>query len=76
MRSDPKMQEYVLDITDEPNIFSFCPCQGESVVTGMTYVQDRSPGPLVGVISLNGQDHANKWVEANPNFLERFGPKK
>lgn len=65
--------EWVLDVTNEPDVFYFCPIDKDgTVISGMIHVSDRAPGVLVGVVSFNGQKHADRWVEENPSWKVDF----
>jgi hypothetical protein len=67
------VNDYVLDITNgvEPPVF-VC-YENNEVVFGLNVVSDKCPGNLVGVIHLDGQKEADKWVDENPNWHEKYG---
>lgn len=62
--------EWVLDVTcaKHSGAIAFVPICGDEVVWGMTYIQDRAPGPLVGVVSQDGIADVEQWVTDHPNW--------
>jgi hypothetical protein len=51
---------------------AFVPICGDEVVWGLTMIQDRAPGPLVGVVSQDGMADVEQWVASNPDWKIRF----
>ncbi len=75
-KSMKENQEYVLDISFEPDLPpAFCPYERDtdSVMVGLTYIVDKCPGHLIAVYSSNGQKHVDDWVGKNPNWHEDYG---
>jgi hypothetical protein len=64
--------EWLLDVTNPAT--AFVPVEGESIIWGFTVMQERSPGPLVGVVSENGQQHVEEWTRQNPAWRDDYGP--
>jgi hypothetical protein len=62
--------EWALDVTcaKTSGAIAFVPICGNEVVWGLTYIQDRAPGPLVGVVSQDGMADVEQWVAENPNW--------
>lgn len=67
--------EWALDVTqmDSTGAYAFVPICGEAVVLGYTVISDRCPGQLTAVISEDGVDHVNRWVERNPTWRIDYG---
>jgi hypothetical protein len=63
-------KEWLLDVTNPET--AFIPIDGESIIWGFTMIQDHSPGPLVGVVSENGQEHVEEWISQNPSWREDY----
>ena len=63
-------KEWVLDISALP-IVAFCPCDGETVVFGMSVIAERSPGLLVGVVSQHGTKHLFVLEEIFCDYIGR-----
>ncbi len=64
--------EWVIDVTFWPST-GFCPLDDGSVVVGMTYIADRSPGKLVGVFHHDGEEAVDGWVADHPNWKDEYG---
>jgi hypothetical protein len=62
--------EWAIDVTcaKMSGAIAFVPICGNEVVWGLTMIQDRAPGPLVGVVSQNGIEEAQRWAAENPNW--------
>lgn len=64
---------WVLNVTSGTEPPCFCPIQDDGrVVFGMNMIADRCTKNLVGVVHLDGQDAAEKWVSRNMDWKERF----
>lgn len=66
-------QEWALDISfGEP--YSFVPYDKKKDVLlyGLSVVSNKCPGKLVGICSLRGNEHVEKWIKENPYWKERF----
>lgn len=65
--------EYLLDISLFPS-YCFVPYEKDtdSIVFGMNFIQEKSPGKLVGVIHSNGQEMVEEWCEQNPNWKTEY----
>ena len=46
----------------------------DTIVFGMNYISDESPGELVGIIHNDGQEAAEQWEKDNPDWHIRYGP--
>ena len=69
--TDPiTFDEWALDVTcaKHGGGIAFVPICGDEVIWGMTYIQARSPGSLVGVVSQDGMADVERWVADNPNW--------
>jgi hypothetical protein len=66
--------EWAIDVTcaKTSGVIAFVPLCGDEVVWGLTMIQDRAPGPLVGVASQNGLADALKWADNNPDWQLRY----
>ena len=64
--------QWAIDVTNWPN-YSFVPICGDEVIFGMILVQDRAPGPLIAVVSEEGQNHVNQWIADHPTWYIDFG---
>jgi hypothetical protein len=66
--------EWAIDVTcaKMSGAIAFVPICGNEVVWGLTMIQDRAPGPLVGVVSQDGMADAEQWVASNPDWKIRF----
>lgn len=71
IQSQVTFDEWALDVTCAPAL-AFVPICGDQVVFGITMIRDRSPGPLVAVVSENGIDHAREWVLNHPSWKVDF----
>jgi hypothetical protein len=62
--------EWAIDVTcaKYSGAIAFVPICGDEVVWGYTMIQDRAPGPLVGVVSQDGMDDVEQWIAANPTW--------
>lgn len=47
--------------------------QSQESLFGMVLVQDRAPGPLIAVVSEEGQNHVNQWIADHPTWYIDFG---
>lgn len=66
--------EWAIDVTFSSTVgcIAFVPICGDEVVWRLTTIQDRAPGPLVGVVSQNGIKEAQRWAAENPNWKIDF----
>lgn len=66
--------EWAIDVTcaKHSGAIAFVPICGDEVVWGLTMIQDRAPGPLVGVVPQDGIADVEQWVDANPDWQIRF----
>ena len=66
--------EWAIDVTcaKHNGAIAFVPICGDEVVWGLTMIQDRAPGPLVGVVSQDGMGDVEEWVAANPDWKLRY----
>lgn len=70
MEDQVTFDEWALDVTcAATGTLAFVPICGDEVVWGLTMIQDRAPGPLVGVVSENGMAHVEQWVASNPGWM-------
>jgi hypothetical protein len=62
--------EWAIDVTcaKHSGAIAFVPVCGDEIVWGFTMIQDRAPGPLVGVVSQDGMADVEQWVAANPTW--------
>lgn len=64
--------EWVIDVSltasRSDSDVAFVPLKDGQPVFGLTYITTRSPGPLVGVVSQHGLEHAKEWVARNPSW--------
>jgi hypothetical protein len=70
VKAQNAFKEWVLDVTcyGSNGSIAFVPLVGDDIVFGLTCIRDRAPGPLVGVVSENGLEHAQRWVDEHPNW--------
>jgi hypothetical protein len=66
--------EWAIDVTcaKYSGAIAFVPICGDEVVWGLTMIQDRAPGPLVGVVSQDGMADVDQWVADNPDWMLRY----
>ena len=64
--------EWIMDVTNYPEYVSFSPYEDDSVILGMTYISDKCPGTIVGVMHFDGPEMSNKFIEEHPNLREEF----
>lgn len=71
IESQITFDEWALDVTCFETIgaIAFVPICGDEVVWGITMIQDRAPGSLVGIVSQNGMEEAKEWAAQNPNWM-------
>ena len=74
MNDQITFDEWVIDVTcaKHSGVIAFVPICGDEVVWGLTMIQDRAPGPLVGVVSQDGIDDVKEWVADNPDWMLRY----
>jgi len=68
-------EEYVLDATSiDIGCAAFCPYDRKSgiIMTGLTILQDRCPGRLVGVFHAGGQKVLEEWIKDHPDWKENY----
>ena len=65
-------RDFVMDVSNgEP--YCFCPYEADgTVVFGLNIIAARCPGNLVGIIHSGGNAAAEAWLEANPDWRERY----
>lgn len=63
-------EEWLLDVSLRTPCF--VPYEDGEIIEGFSVIQQKSPGKLVGVIHVEGQEAVETWVEENPNWRERF----
>jgi len=70
--------EWAIDVTfaKQNGDIAFVPICGDEVVWGLTMIQDRAPGPLVGVVSQDGMADVERWVADNPDWMLRYANHK
>jgi len=61
----------------EGDLFCFVPVEGNikgkcKFVTGMNILSDKSPGKLVGVIHLEGEQAADKFYEQHKEKIDKL----
>lgn len=66
------VEEWALDVSFERLKPCFVPLRDGVPVFGLAHISDRSPGPLVGVVSDRGYEHAKKWAQDNPNWQQTY----
>lgn len=66
--------EWAIDVTcaKYSGAIAFVPICGDEVVWGLTMIQDRAPGPLVGVVSQDGMADVKRWVDDNPDWMLHY----
>ncbi len=66
--NDQLICDWAIDVTcyRGSGVVAFVPICGDEIAWGVTMIQDRAPGQLVGVVSQNGIEEAIAWAEDNP----------
>lgn len=74
MEDQITFDEWALDVTcaKYSGAIAFVPVCGDEIVWGLTMIQDRAPGPLVGVVSQDGMADVEQWVANNPDWKINF----
>lgn len=68
-------EKYVIDVTFEKDkqMVGFMPIDSEGrVVLGLTIMQSRCPGELIGIFHADGEEAAQKWLDENPDAFEKY----
>ena len=64
---------WVMDITHYPEYVAFCPYEDNgNIVLGMTYIADKCPGVIVGVMHLDSPEMSDKFIEEHPHLRAEF----
>ena len=64
---------WVIDASHSTDEFiCFVPYEDETLYTGMSFLSDRCPGKLIGVIHADGLEAVDKWCEAHPDWQEKY----
>jgi hypothetical protein len=69
---DSHYTKWILDVTQEPPVFSPFGSDTGIVIYGIAYVGDKCPGELVGIYHHAGEEAREAWVAANPDWFEKF----
>lgn len=66
--------KWLLDVTrlDSGGFPCFCPYENERIVLGMNFIGDECPGDLIGIFHEEGQEKAEQWVKANPDWHTQY----
>lgn len=64
---------WLLDITLWPN-YCFVPYSEETgeITLGISLVQEKSPGKLLGVFHSDSQEKCNEWCSQFPDWYENY----
>ena len=66
-------EEWILDVTNHrDDAPCFCPFDEGNIVFGMNMIAQKSPGALIGIVHLDGQEMADEWVRSNTDWYERY----
>jgi len=67
-------KEWLMDVTHGDSPPCFVPYERDTgdIVLGMSLITDQCPGELVGVIHAGGQQAAEEYCTANPQWHQQF----
>lgn len=73
MADKPFWDKWVLDVTLWPD-YVFVPFDERSgkILVGLSVVTEKSPGELIGVLHLEGQEEVEVWVKENPDWYNQY----